>query len=110
MTHDQVIDVVGAGTAAELRRITLDVYRRAGAALATERGVIIADTKLELGWAPDGTLQLGDELLTSDSSRFWAADEWQPGQPQRAMDKQFVRDWARTTGWNQQSPASPVPA
>jgi phosphoribosylaminoimidazole-succinocarboxamide synthase len=109
MTYDQVVDVVGAGTAAELRRVTLEVYRR-GATLAAERGVIIADTKLELGWAPDGSLQLGDELLTSDSSRFWAADEWQPGRSQRAMDKQFVRDWARTTGWNQQPPAPPVPA
>jgi len=108
MTYDQVVDVVGADTAAELRRITLEVYRR-GAALAAERGVIIADTKLEFGRTPDGTLQLGDELLTSDSSRFWAADEWQPGQPQRAMDKQFVRDWARTTSWNQQPPAPPVP-
>jgi phosphoribosylaminoimidazole-succinocarboxamide synthase len=109
MTYDQVVDVVGADTAAELRRVTLEVYRR-GAALAAERGVIIADTKLELGWAPDGSLQLGDELLTSDSSRFWAADEWQPGRSQRAMDKQFVRDWARTTSWNQQPPAPPVPA
>jgi phosphoribosylaminoimidazole-succinocarboxamide synthase len=109
MTYDQVVGVVGAGTAAELRRITLEVYRR-GAALAAERGVIIADTKLEFGWAPDGTLQLGDELLTSDSSRFWAADEWQPGQHQRAMDKQFVRDWARATGWNQRPPGPPVPA
>ena len=69
-------------TADELRRITLEVYRR-GAALAAERGVIIADTKLEFGRAPDGTLVLADEVLTSDSSRFWAAEEWQPGGPQR---------------------------
>jgi phosphoribosylaminoimidazole-succinocarboxamide synthase len=108
MTYEQVVDVVGAATAAELRRITLDVYRR-GAALAADRGVIVADTKLEFGWAADSSLQLGDELLTSDSSRFWPADQWQPGRPQFAMDKQFVRDWAAGTGWDKRPPAPAVP-
>ena len=108
MTYQQVAEVVGAQTAADLRQVTLQVYRR-GAALAAERGVIIADTKLEFGWTADGRLLLADELLTSDSSRFWPADQWQPGRPQFAMDKQFVRDWAAATGWNKRPPAPPVP-
>lgn len=112
-SHDEFItfaDVVaqeGADVAEELRRITLEVYRR-GAELAAERGVIIADTKIELGWA-DGALVLGDEVLTSDSSRFWPADEWEPGRPQFAFDKQFVRDWAAGTGWDKKEPAPEVP-
>ena len=94
-------------TAAELRRITLEVYRR-GADLAAGRGVIIADTKLEFGRAPDGTLVLADEVLTSDSSRFWAAEEWKPGGPQRYLDKQFVRDWSSTiTSWDRTPPGPP---
>ena len=108
ITYDTVVNQVGADTAAQLRDITLEVYRR-GAALAAERGVIIADTKLEFGWAADGTLTLGDELLTPDSSRFWPADDWQPGRPQYAFDKQFVRDWAAGTGWDKQPPAPEVP-
>jgi phosphoribosylaminoimidazole-succinocarboxamide synthase len=108
MTYDEVAAQVGAGTAAELRQRTVEVYRR-GAAIAAERGVVIADTKLEFGWADDGTLVLGDELLTPDSSRFWPADAWQPGRPQYSFDKQFVRDWAAGTGWNKQPPAPEVP-
>ncbi|NUR59416.1 MAG: phosphoribosylaminoimidazolesuccinocarboxamide synthase [Catenulispora sp.] len=113
-THDEFIsfaDVVaqeGADVAEELRRITLEVYRR-GAATAAEQGIIIADTKLEFGFAPDGTLVLGDEVLTSDSSRFWPADQWQPGRPQHAFDKQFVRDWAASTGWDKTAPGPEVP-
>lgn len=113
--HDEFItfgDVVaqeGAEVAAELRRITLEVYRR-GADLARERGIVIADTKIEIGRAPDGTLVLGDEVLTSDSSRFWPADAWEPGRPQFAFDKQFVRDWAAGTGWDRREPAPEVPA
>ncbi|MEV7970240.1 phosphoribosylaminoimidazolesuccinocarboxamide synthase [Sphaerisporangium sp. NPDC088356] len=112
--HDEFItlaDVVaqeGAETAEELRRITLEVYRR-GAELAAERGIVIADTKLEFGRADDGTLVLGDEVLTSDSSRFWPADQWEPGRPQYAFDKQFVRDWAVGTGWDKKEPAPEVP-
>lgn len=113
-THDEFItfdDVVGqesAEVAAELRQITLEVYRR-GAAIAADRGVIIADTKLEFGWDSDGTVVLGDEVLTSDSSRFWPLDQWKPGRPQFAFDKQFVRDWAVGTGWDKSSPAPQVP-
>ena len=108
ITFDHVVDQVGAETAARLRDLTLEVYRR-GAALAAERGIIIADTKLEFGWAPDGTLVLGDELLTPDSSRFWPADQWAPGRPQHSMDKQFVRDWAAGTGWDKRPPAPELP-
>jgi phosphoribosylaminoimidazole-succinocarboxamide synthase len=109
MTYEQVVAQVGAEVAAELRRVTLEVYRR-GAALAAERGVIVADTKLELGWRPHGTLMLGDELLTSDSSRFWPAVDWCPGRTQHALDKQFVRDWAAATGWDKRPPAPDLPA
>src|SRR5690554_2523671 len=91
LTFDDVVARVGADTAARLRDLTLEVYRR-GADLARERGIIIADTKLEFGWAADGSLVLGDDLLTPDSSRFWPADAWQPGRPQVSFDKQFLRD------------------
>jgi phosphoribosylaminoimidazole-succinocarboxamide synthase len=81
------------------------------AELGASRGVIIADTKLEFGWAPDGSLVLADEVLTSDSSRFWAAEDWQPGRPQRYLDKQFVRDWSSTiTSWDRRPPGPPIPA
>jgi phosphoribosylaminoimidazole-succinocarboxamide synthase len=108
ITYDDVVAEVGADTAAELRRITLEVYSR-GARIAAERGIVIADTKLELGWAPDGTLVLGDEVLTPDSSRFWPADSWVPGRVQFSFDKQYLRDWATGTGWDKQSPAPEVP-
>jgi phosphoribosylaminoimidazole-succinocarboxamide synthase len=108
MTFADVVAQEGAGTAAELRRTTLEVYRR-GAALAAERGIIIADTKIELGRSAAGELILADELLTSDSSRFWPADLWQPGKPQASFDKQYLRDWAAGTGWNKQPPAPEVP-
>jgi phosphoribosylaminoimidazole-succinocarboxamide synthase len=108
ITYDDTVDKVGAEVAAELRRITLEVYRR-GAALTAERGIVTADTKIELGWAADGTLVLGDEVLTPDSSRFWPADRWQPGRPQYAFDKQIVRDWATSTGWDKRPPAPEVP-
>ncbi|WP_329090843.1 phosphoribosylaminoimidazolesuccinocarboxamide synthase [Streptosporangium sp. NBC_01469] len=113
--HDEPIsfeDVVaseGAEAAEEFRRITLEVYRR-GSELAAERGVIIADTKIELGRAADGTLVLGDEVLTSDSSRFWPADRWEPGHAQFSFDKQYVRDWATGTGWDRREPSPEVPA
>jgi phosphoribosylaminoimidazole-succinocarboxamide synthase len=108
MTFEDVAAAVGRETAAELRRITLEVYRR-GHELALERGIIIADTKLEFGYAPDGTLTLGDELLTPDSSRFWAAADWRPGGPQHAFDKQFVRDWSATLDWDRTAPGPEIP-
>jgi phosphoribosylaminoimidazole-succinocarboxamide synthase len=109
MTFDDVVTEVGARTAAELKRLTLAVYRR-GAEIAAERGIIIADTKLELGLDDEGTLTLADEVLTPDSSRFWAAAEWQPGGPQRYLDKQFVRDWSSTIqGWDRRPPGPEIP-
>ena len=108
ITFDDVVTLAGEDTAEELRRITLEVYG-AGAAIAAQRGIIIADTKIEFGTAPDGTLVLADEVLTPDSSRFWPADEWQPGRPQHAYDKQFLRDWATGTGWDKRPPAPDIP-
>ncbi|MER5703922.1 phosphoribosylaminoimidazolesuccinocarboxamide synthase [Micromonospora sp. NPDC002296] len=109
ITYQQVVDKVGAETAGRLRQITIDVYCR-GAELAAERGILVADTKIELGWAADGTLVLGDEVLTSDSSRFWPAESYQPGRAQFSYDKQYVRDWATGGGWDKQPPAPEVPA
>jgi phosphoribosylaminoimidazole-succinocarboxamide synthase len=108
MTHAEVAALVGAPVAAELERVTLEVYRR-GAALAAARGVVIADTKLEFGLTEDGTLLLADEVLTPDSSRFWLASEWGPGRPQRSLDKQFLRDWSAGLDWDRQPPGPAVP-
>jgi phosphoribosylaminoimidazole-succinocarboxamide synthase len=108
MTYADVAALVGAPLAAELKRATLEVYRR-GAELAAERGVIIADTKLEFGLGEDGTLMLADEVLTPDSSRFWLASEWQPGRPQRSLDKQFVRDWSAGLDWDRRAPGPVIP-
>ena len=108
MTAAEVAAVVGAPVAAELERVTLEVYRR-GAELAAARGVVIADTKLEFGTAPDGTLLLADEVLTPDSSRFWLAAEWVPDRPQRSLDKQFLRDWSAGLDWDRQPPGPAIP-
>jgi len=109
MTFDEVCDLVGAATAAELRRVTLQVYQR-GADLAAERGIIVADTKLEFGRAKDGTLVLADEVLTPDSSRFWPASSYSPGRPQHSYDKQYLRDWSTSIGWDRTAPGPPIPA
>ncbi len=112
ITMTEVAALVGADAAAELARITLAVYRR-GADLAAERGIIVADTKIELGFDGSGTLRLGDEVLTPDSSRFWPAETWQPGHSQVSFDKQFVRDWLTSpaSGWDRdgQEPPPPLP-
>lgn len=109
ITFADVVEEIGQKTADHLRAVTLDVYER-GAEIAAERGIIIADTKLEFGRAADGTLVLADEVLTSDSSRFWPADDWQPGRPQHAFDKQFVRDWSSTvTDWDRTPPGPEIP-
>ncbi len=100
---------VGAATAAELRDRTLDVYRRAGAH-AEARGIVLADTKLEWGRLPSGELILIDEVLTPDSSRFWPRDTYRPGGSPPSFDKQFVRDWLETTGWDKASPPPALPA
>ena len=110
VTYDAVVGVVGADVAAELRRLTLEVYGRAEA-LARERGIILADTKLEFGARPDGTIVLADEVLTPDSSRFWSAQEWSPGRSQPSYDKQIVRDWLLSpeSGWDKSSGEAPPP-
>ena len=108
ITFAEVEKTVGPDDAAHVRDLTLAVYGR-GAQIAAERGLIVADTKLEFGRAADGTLMLGDEVLTPDSSRFWPADSWKPGGPNYSFDKQFVRDWALGTGWDKQEPAPEVP-
>ncbi|GIL28419.1 phosphoribosylaminoimidazolesuccinocarboxamide synthase [Actinocatenispora comari] len=110
ITLDEVTAQFGTELTDRLRELTLEVYRR-GAELARERGIIVADTKLEFGVDADGQLVLADEVLTSDSSRFWMIDEWQPGRPQRAMDKQFLREWAAAVpGWDKTYPGPEIPA
>jgi phosphoribosylaminoimidazole-succinocarboxamide synthase len=109
MTFDQVVDAVGHDLGTQLRDVTLAVYAR-GQELAERAGVLLADTKIELGLDPDGRLVLADEVLTPDSSRFWPADTWQPGGPQRSFDKQFVRDWlTRESGWDRSGPPPSLP-
>jgi len=113
--HDEAIDfeatveLVGSRELAEkLRDTTLAVYN-AVAAHALERGVILADTKFEFGLDEDGNLVLGDEVCTPDSSRFWPADQYEPGKGQPSFDKQYVRDWAAGTGWDKNPPAPAIP-
>jgi phosphoribosylaminoimidazole-succinocarboxamide synthase len=108
MTYDDMAGQLGAGTAAELRQKTLEIYRR-GHEVALSKGIIIADTKLEFGYAADGSVVLGDELLTPDSSRFWASGTWEPGRPQRYLDKQFVREWSAALDWDRTPPGPPIP-
>ncbi|HYK33265.1 MAG TPA: phosphoribosylaminoimidazolesuccinocarboxamide synthase [Streptosporangiaceae bacterium] len=110
ISASQLADLVGAELAGELERATLAVYQR-GADLAADRGLIVADTKLEFGIDTEGTLRLGDELLTPDSSRFWPADQWRPGASQPSLDKQHVRDWLLSpeSGWDPNSGQPPPP-
>jgi phosphoribosylaminoimidazole-succinocarboxamide synthase len=113
--HDEAIDFEGAveligdrELAERARDVSIEVYEHA-AEHARERGIILADTKFELGLDADGTLTLGDEVCTPDSSRFWPADEYEPGRSQPSFDKQFVRDWASSTGWDRTPPAPAIP-
>lgn len=101
-------EIVGEETALQLKELSLQLYEF-GAGFAARRGVIIADTKFELGRLPDGKLILIDEMLTPDSSRFWDFATYQPGRAQESMDKQYVRDWAISTGWNREDPAPALP-
>jgi phosphoribosylaminoimidazole-succinocarboxamide synthase len=112
-THDENIDfaateaLIGAADAAELKRLTLAIYKQA-AAHAESRGLILADSKFEFGRTSDGIL-LGDEVLTPDSSRFWEQESWKPGGAQPSFDKQFVRDYLESIHWNKQAPAPGLP-
>lgn len=109
MTFDDVVGLVGPARADQLRRLTLNVYRRA-AEIAQQAGLIVADTKLEFGVDADSRLVLADEVLTPDSSRFWLATDWQPGHAQQSFDKQFVRDWlTRESGWDRVGPPPALP-
>lgn len=107
MTYDEVVAQVGADLAHGLREVTLAVYAR-GASLADRAGILLADTKVELGLLA-GELVLGDEVLTPDSSRFWPAATWEPGRAQPSYDKQYVRDWLTAAGWNRQAPGPELP-
>jgi phosphoribosylaminoimidazole-succinocarboxamide synthase len=110
VSYDDVADTVGAETAAELKTLTLAIYRRAST-IAGERGILLADTKFEFGRDQAGRMILADEVLTPDSSRFWPAAEWVPGRAQRSFDKQYVRDWllSAASGWDRASGQAPPP-
>ncbi|KQP65566.1 phosphoribosylaminoimidazolesuccinocarboxamide synthase [Nocardioides sp. Leaf285] len=110
VSYAAVAATIGDTAAEELRDLTLAVYARAEA-LARERGIVLADTKLEFGARADGTTVLGDEVLTPDSSRFWPADAWRPGRTQPSYDKQIVRNWALSpeSGWDRASGEAPPP-
>lgn len=107
ISFEQMCDVVGRATADELRRRSLAVYAR-GAEHARGRGIIIADTKFEWGRTAEGIILI-DEVLTPDSSRFWPADKYAPGHGQPSFDKQYVRDWLESSGWDKNSPPPPLP-
>jgi phosphoribosylaminoimidazole-succinocarboxamide synthase len=107
--YEAVVEAVGDDAAAELRMLTMEVYDRAHD-IARDRGILLADTKLEFGRRADGTTILADEVLTPDSSRFWPADAWQPGRAQASYDKQVVRDWLTgESGWDRSSGEAPPP-
>jgi phosphoribosylaminoimidazole-succinocarboxamide synthase len=110
VSYEHVVGTVGPDAAAALRDTTLAVYARARD-IALERGIVVADTKLELGRDAGGRLVLADEVLTPDSSRFWPADSWEPGHAQPSYDKQFVRDWLTSpaSGWDRYSGEAPPP-
>lgn len=110
ISYDEVVAEVGAPLAQQLRDLTIAILKR-GNEIAEKRGIILADTKVEFGQRPDGTLVLADEVLTPDSSRFWPADSYAPGGPQPSYDKQFVRDWLTSpaSGWDKSSGEAPPP-
>jgi phosphoribosylaminoimidazole-succinocarboxamide synthase len=107
MTPDECVDLVGRGLTERLRELTVGIYERI-AAMSLDRGVIVADTKFEFGFN-DGELILIDEVGTPDSSRFWPADVYAPGRAQPSFDKQYVRDWLDTSGWDREPPPPALP-
>jgi phosphoribosylaminoimidazole-succinocarboxamide synthase len=108
ITRDQAVELVGEELAARLEQVSIDLYRFA-AEYAAKRGILIADTKFEFGLDADGVLRLGDEALTPDSSRFWPADDYEPGRGQPSYDKQFARDYCETVGWDKTDPGPELP-
>ncbi len=107
LSFEAMANAIGTELAQELRQRSLDVYQR-GAEIAAQHGIIIADTKFEWGWC-DGKLILVDEVLTPDSSRFWPADDYETGRPQKSFDKQFVREYLMSTSWDRNSPPPSLP-
>ena len=108
MTYDEVVAQLGPDLSEQVRTTTLAIYER-GAAVSEAAGILLADTKVELGHDAAGVLTLGDEVLTPDSSRFWPAATWQPGRPQPSYDKQYVRDWLTEAGWDRTHPGPELP-
>ena len=108
LTFEETVDLVGKGLAERLKELTLSLYE-AGAAHARERGIILADTKFEFGFA-GGEVILIDEVLTPDSSRFWPEETYEPGRGQPSFDKQYVRDWLDESGWDHEPPPPELPA
>ncbi|MEZ5428450.1 MAG: phosphoribosylaminoimidazolesuccinocarboxamide synthase [Pyrinomonadaceae bacterium] len=108
ITEAEFSRIVGSETARTLKKLTLDIYRRASE-YALTKGIIIADTKFEFGLDENGQILLIDEVLTPDSSRFWAVETYAPGGPQPSFDKQFVREYLETLDWNKQPPAPELP-
>jgi phosphoribosylaminoimidazole-succinocarboxamide synthase len=108
ISFERMADIVGGEMAARLRDLTLELYT-AAAEYARERGILIADTKFEFGLDENGGIVWIDEALTPDSSRFWPADDYQPGRAQSSFDKQYVRDWLEASGWSKEPPAPTLP-
>ncbi|KQY58149.1 phosphoribosylaminoimidazole-succinocarboxamide synthase [Aeromicrobium sp. Root495] len=108
VSFEAIVETIGREAAEDVRTLTLEVYARAES-VARARGIVLADTKLEFGRRPDGTIVLADEVLTPDSSRFWPADTWEPGRAQASYDKQYVRDWlvSPESGWDRASDTPP---
>lgn len=107
ISFERMVELIGSDLANQLRAKSQEIYQR-GAEFARQRGILIADTKFEWGMV-DGELILIDEVLTPDSSRFWPADQYSPGRSQPSYDKQFVRDWLETTGWDKNSAPPALP-
>ena len=107
ISFERMVEIVGRDVATELRDKSIKIYSR-GRDYAAEKGIILADTKFEFGWH-EGQLILIDEVLTPDSSRFWPADQYTPGQNQPSFDKQFVREWLEATDWDKNSPPPELP-
>ena len=108
ISFDRAAEIIGLASAEEVKRLTLSLYSVARD-YARSRGIIIADTKFEFGLDNKGQITLADEALTPDSSRFWPAASWQPGKAQASYDKQFLRDWLTSIGWDRQSPPPELP-